>query len=84
MVLPGIGDVRTLEALSTLAGEQEVPTRSVNVPVTALLVVAGLALLPESRTPAPERADLVGAALTLLTMAPLVLAVTLAGSGGPV
>jgi type IV secretion system protein VirD4 len=34
VVLPGIGDVRTLEALSTLAGEQEVPTRSVNEPVT--------------------------------------------------
>ncbi len=57
---------------------------AVNVPVTVLLVVAGLALLPESRMPDPERTDLVGAALTLLTMAPLVLAVTLAGSGGPI
>jgi type IV secretion system protein VirD4 len=33
VVLPGIGDVRTLEALSTLAGEEEVSTRSVNRPV---------------------------------------------------
>jgi type IV secretion system protein VirD4 len=35
VVLPGIGDVRTLEALSTLAGEEEVSTRSLNTPVTA-------------------------------------------------
>src|SRR5580704_2625127 len=33
VVLPGIGDVRTLEALSTLAGEEEVTTRSINRPV---------------------------------------------------
>ncbi len=33
VVLPGIGDVRTLEALSALAGEEEVPTRSVSAPV---------------------------------------------------
>jgi type IV secretion system protein VirD4 len=32
VVLPGIGDVRTLEALSALAGETEVATRSVNAP----------------------------------------------------
>jgi type IV secretion system protein VirD4 len=30
VVLPGIGDVRTLEALSTLAGDEEIPTRSVS------------------------------------------------------
>jgi type IV secretory pathway TraG/TraD family ATPase VirD4 len=30
MVLPGIADVRTLEALSTLAGDEEVATRSVS------------------------------------------------------
>ena len=29
VVLPGIGDVRTLEALTTLAGDEEIPTRSV-------------------------------------------------------
>ncbi len=55
---------------------------AVNVPVTAVLLVAGLTLLPESRTPGRERTDLVGAALTLLTMAPLVLAVKLLGSDG--
>jgi len=33
VVLPGIGDVRTLEALSTLAGEEEVSTRSLSTPV---------------------------------------------------
>jgi hypothetical protein len=32
VVLPGIGDVRTLEALSALAGEEEVATRSVSAP----------------------------------------------------
>jgi type IV secretory pathway TraG/TraD family ATPase VirD4 len=35
VVLPGIGDVRTLEALSALAGEEEVYTRSLSTPVTA-------------------------------------------------
>ena len=30
LVLPGIGDVRTLEALSTLAGDEEIATRSVS------------------------------------------------------
>jgi hypothetical protein len=30
VVLPGIGDVRTLEALSTLAGEEEIPTRTLS------------------------------------------------------
>ena len=57
---------------------------AVNAPVTALILVAGVVLLPESRMPSPERIDVVSAALTLLTMAPLVLAVKLAGSGGPV
>ena len=55
---------------------------AVNAPVTALLLVAGLALLPESRTPSPEGIDLLSAALTLLTMVPSVLAVKLVGSGG--
>jgi hypothetical protein len=32
VVLPGIGDVRTLEALSVLAGDEEVTTRSVSTP----------------------------------------------------
>jgi hypothetical protein len=30
VVLPGIGDVRTLEALSTLAGDEEIASRSVS------------------------------------------------------
>ncbi len=30
VVLPGIGDVRTLEALSTLAGDEEIATRTVS------------------------------------------------------
>jgi len=34
VVLPGIGDVHTLEALSALAGEEEVSTRSLSMPVT--------------------------------------------------
>ena len=33
VVLPGIGDVRTLEALSALAGQRDVLTRSVTAPV---------------------------------------------------
>jgi type IV secretion system protein VirD4 len=32
VVLPGIGDIRTLESLSTLAGDVEVQTRSVSAP----------------------------------------------------
>ncbi len=35
VVLPGIGDVHTLEALSALAGEEEVSTRSLSTPVGA-------------------------------------------------
>ncbi len=35
VVLPGIGDVRTLEAISSLAGEEEVPTTSLSQPVAA-------------------------------------------------
>jgi type IV secretion system protein VirD4 len=30
VVLPGIGDVKTLEALSILAGEEEIPTRTIS------------------------------------------------------
>jgi hypothetical protein len=48
VVLPGIGDVRTLDALCALAGEEEVVTRSVSAPApraTGLgAVVARLAL----------------------------------------
>jgi type IV secretion system protein VirD4 len=34
VVLPGIGDVRTLEALSVLAGDEEIPTRTVTAGYT--------------------------------------------------
>lgn len=54
-----------------------------NVPVMVLLLVGGRLLLPESRTAAPDRPDLLGAALSLLTMAPLALAVKLVGADGP-
>ncbi len=53
-----------------------------NVPVMVLLLVAGRVLLPESRMAGADRLDLVGALLSLLTMAPLVLAVKLVGSDG--
>jgi MFS transporter, DHA2 family, multidrug resistance protein len=47
----------------------------VNVPVMVVLLVLGLAVLPESRVPAPGRIDLLGALLSLLAMGPAVLAV---------
>jgi type IV secretion system protein VirD4 len=58
VVLPGIGDVRTLEALSLLAGEEEVVTRSVTGPLPrrqglARAVVARLLAGPGWRTPDP-------------------------------
>lgn len=40
VVLPGIGDVRTLQALSALAGEEEVIVRSVSTPAAAGVSVA--------------------------------------------
>jgi type IV secretion system protein VirD4 len=53
VVLPGIGDVRTLEALSALAGEEEVRTRSVSAPVPGPggvgAVLSRLVLGPGSR-----------------------------------
>ena len=54
VVLPGIGDVRTLEALSCLAGEQEVTTWSRTAPAAgggslARAVVARLAMGPGHR-----------------------------------
>jgi type IV secretion system protein VirD4 len=59
VVLPGIGDVRTLQALSALAGEEEVLTRSVSAPampggwtaaVGRLLGRSGLAPAPTVTT----------------------------------
>jgi len=54
VVLPGIGDVRTLEALSSLAGDEEIPTRTVSAGrtpsdhVMADLVTGGRPQLGES------------------------------------
>jgi len=57
VVLPGIGDLRTLEALSSLAGEQEVRTQSVSTPVAVGGSVARAALgavLGSSRRSVPS------------------------------
>ncbi|WP_103384119.1 MFS transporter [Pseudonocardia dioxanivorans] len=54
----------------------------VNVPVTVLIAVLAVVMLPEARHPRAGRLDLVGAALSLLAVAPIVLAVKLVGSGG--
>ena len=55
VVLPGIGDVRTLEALSALAGEEEVRTRSVSAPVPGPGGVGGRAGPAGARAPGPAR-----------------------------
>ncbi|TDC56258.1 MFS transporter [Actinomadura sp. KC345] len=47
----------------------------INLPVMAVLVVAGLKLLPESRNPAPGPWDLVGVALLLVGMVGVVYAI---------
>ncbi|MEJ8281792.1 MFS transporter [Pseudonocardia spirodelae] len=54
-----------------------------SVPPMALLLVVAPLVVPESREPHPGRLDLVGVALSLLAMGPLVLALKLAGSGSP-
>jgi type IV secretion system protein VirD4 len=54
VVLPGIGDVATLHALSALAGEVDVPTRSVTAPGTperSLRAVAERLVLGPAATP---------------------------------
>jgi hypothetical protein len=59
VVLAGIGDVHTLEALSSLAGEEEVSTRSLTTPVTgggggvARVVVERILRGPDRRGPDP-------------------------------
>ena len=59
VVLPGIGDVRTLEALSALGGEEEVATRSVSAPGAAPGGLCGAVLarvvLGPSGTARPSR-----------------------------
>ncbi|MBB2903131.1 DHA2 family multidrug resistance protein-like MFS transporter [Kineococcus radiotolerans] len=53
-----------------------------NVPVMLIVLIAGIALLPESRNPAGNRIDLPSAALSVLTIVPIVYAIKhLAGSG---
>jgi MFS transporter, DHA2 family, multidrug resistance protein len=54
----------------------------VNVPVMLLLLVLGPALLPESRMPDPGRFDPLGVLLSLLAMAPAVLAVKIVAHDG--
>ncbi len=48
----------------------------VNVPVMALLLAAGPALLPESRDPNPGRLDLVSAAVSLVSVLAVIYGVT--------
>lgn len=45
VVMPGIGDVRTLQAISTLAGDHEVVTRSVSAPAAPAQIGMGRRLL---------------------------------------
>ncbi|WP_432515438.1 MFS transporter, partial [Kineococcus sp. SYSU DK001] len=53
-----------------------------NVPVMLIVLTAGIALLPESRNPAGNRIDLPSAALSVLTIVPIVYAIKhVAGSG---
>ncbi|SDS96805.1 MFS transporter, DHA2 family, multidrug resistance protein [Actinoplanes derwentensis] len=47
----------------------------INVPVMILVVVTGIFLLPESRDPSPGPFDFPSAALSLLTVAPIVYAI---------
>ncbi|BAL87446.1 putative MFS transporter [Actinoplanes missouriensis 431] len=48
----------------------------INVPVMVVVVVSGLWLLPESKDPSPGRFDWPSALLSMLTMAPIVYAIT--------
>ncbi len=54
----------------------------INVPVTMILLVAGIFLLPESRNPEPGRFDLLSAALSMLMIVPLVFCIKHAVSNG--
>jgi MFS transporter, DHA2 family, multidrug resistance protein len=54
----------------------------VNVPVMLVLLVLAPALLPESRMPDPGRLDPLGVLLSLLAMAPAVLAVKIVAHDG--
>lgn len=54
----------------------------INVPVMVVMLIGGLILLPESRNPNPGRFDLPSAALSLLTMTPLIYAIKHSVSAG--
>lgn len=54
----------------------------INVPVMVAVLISGVLLLPESRDPSPGRFDLMSAVLSLLTVAPIVYAITHLASGG--
>ncbi|NCL74570.1 MFS transporter [Rhodococcus sp. YH1] len=55
----------------------------INLPIMAVLVLAGPFLVPESRDPHPGRFDLPGAALSLLAVVPIVYAVKETALHGP-
>lgn len=55
----------------------------INVPVMAVLLVAGRLLLPEARDPAPGRFDLLSAVLSLTTMLPVVYGIKQLAVHGP-
>jgi DHA2 family multidrug resistance protein-like MFS transporter len=55
----------------------------INLPVLVVLLVAGVAVLPESRDPDPGPFDVPGAALSLVGVVGLVYAVKEAATGGP-
>lgn len=55
----------------------------INLPVTAVLLVAGIWLLPETRNPRAGRFDLGSSALSMVTVVPLVWAVKHTVSSGP-
>ena len=53
----------------------------INIPVVAILVIAGAILLPESRNDHPGPFDLLSSALSLLAIVPIVFAIKRAVSG---
>lgn len=55
----------------------------INVPIMALLVLAGLVLLPESKNPTPGRFDLLSALMSMAAIVPMVFAVKHTVAAGP-
>ncbi|WP_229401788.1 MFS transporter [Micromonospora okii] len=54
----------------------------INLPVIAVVVIAGFLLLPESKDPNPGRFDLPSALLSMLAVVPIVYAITHLASAG--